>query len=274
MPMSTITVGGIDPGLNILGATQQFNYTQLLSAFQITNSFIPTIGMPSLFNMEYRNNTFSGFRWTHKTISTDTHGSLALQSFVNAQAFGIDIITILGNGNLSISTEINLNNNKIRNVDTPELPLDAANKAYADSVISAAATANLYMENNVVTNIIVTPNAFQKINGTTVSRFLTDFTMPLGNRLLYTGITTLTALISVNVTLSGTAADCIYAISVYKNGASQIAALTRQQLVAGNIGTLVSIVPVQFATNDYIEIFVTASLASTITVENLNVSIT
>ena len=408
MPMSTITVAGINPGLNVLGATQQLNYTQPLSAFQITNSFVPTIAIPSQFNQEFRNNLFSGFRWTHETTTTDTHGSLTLQSFVNAQASGIDIITFLGNGSLSISTEINLNNNKIINLATPTLAMDAVTKAYADSLTSGIVTlvsdvtgsgnvgtnitttfkpnpvflgtdsmiiplgttaqraispaigmirynttinnleiynssiwrpmgtgdgtvtsvtagtglnggvitatgtidiantavtsgsytltnltvnaqgqitaasngsgggvqANLYMVNNVATNIIVTPAAFQKINGTTVSRFLTNFTMPLDNRLLYTGVAAITTLVSVNVSLSGTGSNRIYEILVYKNGVTGIDASSRELLAASEIGNITTIVPVALVTNDYIEIFVTASNTSTITVRNLNVSIT
>lgn len=109
MPMSTITVAGVNPGLNILGATQQFNYTQQLSAFQITNSFIPGISIPSQFNQELRNNLLSGFRWSHVTTSTDTFGSLTLQSFVNAQTTGADIMKF-DNSGIDILTTLNLNN--------------------------------------------------------------------------------------------------------------------------------------------------------------------
>lgn len=109
MPMSTITVAGINPGLNILGATQQFNYTQQLSAFQITNSFIPGISIPSQFNQEIRNNLYSGFRWSHITTSVDTFGSLSLQSFVNAQTTGSDIMKF-NNSGIDILTTLNLNN--------------------------------------------------------------------------------------------------------------------------------------------------------------------
>lgn len=107
MPMSTITVAGINPGLNILGATQQFNYDQPLSAFQITNSFIPGVGLPSQFNQEFRNNLFSGFRLIHLTTNTDTYGSLTLQSFVNAQSTGSDIIEFDSAG-INLFTPLNL----------------------------------------------------------------------------------------------------------------------------------------------------------------------
>ena len=522
MPMSVITVAGINPILNILGATQQFNYTQQLSALQITNSYIPSIGIPSQFDTEYRNNMLSGFRWTHTTTDTDTHGSLTLQSFVNAQASGIDIMVFSESNGLSISTELDLNNNKIVNLATPTLPTDAATKAYADSVtsglvtlvsditgtgnvgtnitttfrqnpiflgtgsmtiplgttgqqpgsptigmirysttfnkpefynnsiwlsmgtgdgtvtsitagtgldggvittagtidlantavaagsytngnftvnaqgqltaassgsggtvtsitagtgldggvitaagtidlantavvagsysstnltvnaqgqitaassgggsgtvtsitagtglsggvITAAGTiditntavtpgsytngdftvnaqgqltaassgsggsgglqANLYMENNAVTTSITVANQFEKMNGVTTSRFLTDFTMPLDNRLLYTGTPTILTLVSVSSNLSGTGTGRTYGISVYKNGV-QVASPNYEKMPGNDEGNIVNIVPVEFATNDYIEIFVVASNTSTITVQNLNVSIT
>ena len=278
MPMSTITVAGLHPQLNILGSEQQFNYTPPLSAFKLTNSFIPTIAIPSLLNMEYRNNMFSGFRWKHTTTSTDTHGSLTLQSFLSDQATGIDIIIFLENGGVNIaaplSSNLNLNNNKIINLATPTLATDAVTKAYADLLVgSPSLRASLYMENNAVTNSIVTPDAFQKINGITTSRFLTNFTMPSNNRLLYTGTLPITALVNVDVTMSGTGANRIYSIGVYKNGVALISATTRQLVSAGDVVSLSNTVPVAFITNDYIEIFIAATNTSTITVQNLNVSI-
>ena len=170
MPMSTITVAGINPVLNILGAAQQLNYTQPLSALQITNSFIPTIAIPSLFNMEYRNNMFSGFRWTHLTTSTDTHGSLTLQSFVNAQSSGIDIMTFLDNGNLSILAGINLNNKKITNLADGVAANDAVNFSQLNVVgtnvgvlaSNVGVLASLYMSGNLTTTTITMSNTFYK----------------------------------------------------------------------------------------------------------------
>jgi len=139
MPMSTITVAGINPALKILGATQQFNYTQELSTFQITNSFIPTGLISSTFNFELRNNLYSGFRWVHLTNSTDTHGSLTLQSFVNAQPTGTSILSFGQNGGITldapvvISNNLDLNNNKIINLANPTNPQDAATKFYVDN---------------------------------------------------------------------------------------------------------------------------------------------
>jgi hypothetical protein len=164
--MSVITVAGINPILNILGATQQFNYTQPLSLFQVNNSYIPTALVSSQFNMEYRNNLLSGFRWIHLTNDGDTHGSLTLQSFVNAQSSdsGTDIMTITESGNINIdapviiSTDLDLGNNKIINLDTPTSDKDAVTKAYADSLTAGIVTliGDITGSGNVGTNITTT----------------------------------------------------------------------------------------------------------------------
>jgi len=110
MPMSTITVAGISPTLRILGATQQLNYDQMLSTLQITNSFVPTVLLPSTFYSEFRNNLFSGFRWIHLTNSTDTYGSLTLQNFINAQvaSLGNNMIEFNSSG-INVFVPINFN---------------------------------------------------------------------------------------------------------------------------------------------------------------------
>lgn len=114
MPMSTITVAGIKPSLNILGQTQQFIFDQPISSFQVINNFIPTSLVSSQFNQEFRNNLFSGFRLSHKTTNTDTYGSLTLQSFVNAQSTGSDIIKFDSTG-INILAPFNMNNQPIIN---------------------------------------------------------------------------------------------------------------------------------------------------------------
>ena len=108
MAMSTITVEGLNPALNILGDTQQFNYNQPLSTFQLTNIFIPTSLISSQTNYEVRNNLLSGFRWVHLTSNTDTYGTFKLQSFVNASSTGSDLISFSSSG-------INLNSQIITN---------------------------------------------------------------------------------------------------------------------------------------------------------------
>jgi len=414
MPMSTITVAGISPTLNVLGATQQFNYTQPLSALQVTNSYIPSVGIPSQFNEEYRNNLLSGFRWTHTTTDTDTHGSLTLQSFVNAQSFGVDMLSFTESNNIEfiaplvISSDLDLNNNKITNLATPILGTDAATKDYADLATSGLVTlvsdvtgsgnvgtnitttfkpdpiflgtgsitipvgttaerpvtpaegmsrynstisnqeiyngsiwrpvgsgdgdgsvtsitastgldggvittvgsisisdtavtpasysnasftvnaqgqltaansnptgvqASLYMVSNVVTTSILVADDFVKAEGVTTSTILNNFTMPLNNRLLYTGIDNITSLVHANISSAGTLSNRTFGMAIYKNGV-QVLSPNYIKTPANTLGNFTVIVPVEFVTNDYIEIFVTCSNTSTITVQNINLSVT
>ena len=109
MAMSTITVGGVHPRLKILGDTQQFLYdNKPLASFGVINSFIPTNLITSQFNFEMTNYLYSGFRWNHNTTNTDTYGTLALQSFTNAQSTGTDIIKFNSTG-VNILAPLNLN---------------------------------------------------------------------------------------------------------------------------------------------------------------------
>jgi hypothetical protein len=114
MAVSTITVGGINPALNILGSTQQFNFSQNLSEFQLNNLFVPTSLVSSQTNSEFRNNLLSGFRWAHLTSNTDTYGSLTLTSFVNASFSGNNLISF-NNSGINIYTAVNLNSQIISN---------------------------------------------------------------------------------------------------------------------------------------------------------------
>lgn len=243
MPMSVITVAGINPILNILGATQQFNYTQELSVFQMNNTFIPGIGLPSTFNMEYRNNLLSGFRWTHLTSTTDTHahGSLTLQSFVNAQSSGINLLTFTESGNIEISSPI----------ITPK--------------------GGLYMSGNP-TGTSVLAGTFTKILGTTTQSFANNF-IHTNNRLQYIGTNTITNTVSANISAShGVALGTTLGVSIYKNGVTPIPAANYDFQLTPNSLTSLSIsgVPIEFATNDYVEVFVSSVDATTVLVTDMN----
>tara|TARA_R110000868_G_scaffold58187_2_gene179950 strand:+ start:269 stop:1108 length:840 start_codon:yes stop_codon:yes gene_type:complete len=278
MPISTITVGGITPTLNVLGATQQLNYTQPLSALQITNSFLPTITIPSQFNQEFRNNLFSGFRWTHLTTSTDTHGSLSLQSFVNAQSSGIDIMTFLANGNLSISTEINLNNNKITNLADGIAVNDAVNLGQLNVVsTNVGVLALLYMSSNLTTTTITMANTFYKIAGSTTASLVNNFISPTDNKLEYTGSSPVNALVSVNISATHTeVGGATIGLSIFKNGTIQIAAANYAFQLATNSATSLSLsVHVPFITTDFVEVFITYDAGvNPVLVTDMNLTIT
>lgn len=332
MPMSTITVAGINPGLKVLGATQQFNYTQSLSAFQITNSFIPGISLPSQFNQEIRNNVFSGFRWSHITTNTDTFGSLTLQSFVNAQTTGSDIIKFDSSG-IDILTTLNLNNlpgasgQVLTSQGAGNAPIWTTNGSGTVTSITAGAglsggtittsgtiditdtaitpgtyngsftvnsrgqltaatnklsgvVASLYMDGNVAPNYtpIVTPGDFVKVVGTTSSRNLnSNFTSTTDNIVTYIGTDPITAQIGVDLSAIPTLSSTL-TIKVYKNGLSGTPIKTVNssfQLTGAKPISLTVNVPVDFVTNDFIEVFITSdTIDSTLLISDMNILVT
>lgn len=110
MVMSSITIKGLTPSLNILAATQRFiaPSNENLSATSLDNTFTPVALIPSQQNFETRNIALSGFRWNHATTSTDTHGTLKLQSFVNASPTGTDLMIFHQDGTITLGVPINI----------------------------------------------------------------------------------------------------------------------------------------------------------------------
>jgi hypothetical protein len=106
MAMSNLTVAGIAPDLTILGPQQNLKLTNFNSSFGTTNEYVPASGIPSITNQYIRNNTFSGFRWIHTTNQGDTTGTLKLQSFVNGQTNGTDIMSFTGDGAMTLSSSL------------------------------------------------------------------------------------------------------------------------------------------------------------------------
>lgn len=157
--MSAFVVSNIAADLKMQTNDQRFIFgnnalPEPLASFKIDNIFTPVVGTPSVTNFETRNNTLSGFRWVHTTNSSDTFGSLKLQSFVNAQSTGTDILlfnadgTITFNSSVSfpgfaISGDFNMHNYKITNLADPINAQDAATKAFVESLISGGGTVTL-----------------------------------------------------------------------------------------------------------------------------------
>ncbi len=151
MAVSNITVKGLTPILSILGDYQRFTFDDPIGSFQKDALFIPTIGNPSQTNDEHRNSTLSGYRWYHKTLSTDTIGTFNLQSFVNGSSTGTDLLRVNQNNTIdflvptslsgfSITANLDMAGFKVINLGTPTLATDAATKAYVDSVIGGTIT--------------------------------------------------------------------------------------------------------------------------------------
>jgi hypothetical protein len=149
MALSSITVKGVTPDLSILGSYQRFSYEDNVTSFQLDNIFVSTELIPSQMNFEFRNSQLSGFRWYHATTDTDTFGSLALQSFVNAEPNGTDII-IFGQdgsinfvapitvGSVSIGNNLDMNDYRIVDLADPIDSQDGATKSYVDSAIGSS----------------------------------------------------------------------------------------------------------------------------------------
>jgi hypothetical protein len=148
MGVSCFTVGNIKADLH-MGSYQRFIFgdpvlPEPLARFSLDNIYVPILGSPSFTNFETRNNTLSGFRWIHTTNTGDTFGELKLQSFVNAEPTGTDILVVGNTGiltfvapisfsNLSITGDLDLNSHKIVNLAPPVNSTDAATKGYVDS---------------------------------------------------------------------------------------------------------------------------------------------
>jgi hypothetical protein len=135
-------IKAIDPGLQILGPAQRFIFNQNLASLQFDNTFVPTVGISAQNNFETRNNTLAGFRWVHTTQSADTFGSLKLQSFINAQTTGTDILRFNQDGTVtfvaplnigSLNNDLDMTNHKIINLATPTNNSDATTKSYVDT---------------------------------------------------------------------------------------------------------------------------------------------
>jgi hypothetical protein len=121
-------ITAIDPQLKVLGPSQQFIFNQNVSSAQFDNSFVPTVDIAAQNNFETRNSKLSGYRWIHKSTTSSTNGSLTLQSFVNAQNSGINLMSFNEDNSCSFPVVVS--------VPTPTNSSHAANKEYVDSAIA------------------------------------------------------------------------------------------------------------------------------------------
>jgi hypothetical protein len=90
----------IQPTIPIGGQTQTFQYgvAQAISQTQLTNLFPPTSLNPSQNCFEFINANNDGFRLRHKTLSTDTIGTLTLESFTAGALPGTVFMTFNSSG--------------------------------------------------------------------------------------------------------------------------------------------------------------------------------
>lgn len=116
--MSAFVVSNIAADLKMLTNDQRFIFgdnilPEPLASFKIDNIFEPALSMPSISNFEIRNSSLSGFRWTHTTTNTDTFGSFKLQSFINAESTGTDILLFNQDGTVTFNSPIELQNTSV-----------------------------------------------------------------------------------------------------------------------------------------------------------------
>ena len=150
--MSAFVVSNIKPSLKV-DANQRFifgldEFPEPLGSFKLDNIFTPVVGTPSVTNFETRNKDLSGFRWVHTTNAGDTFGSYKLQSFVNAQNTGTDILLFNQDGTVTfnqpvsfpgfaITGDLDMNSHKIINLADPVNAQDAATKSFVETLVGS-----------------------------------------------------------------------------------------------------------------------------------------
>lgn len=130
---------------------------------------------------------------------------------------------------------------------------------------------SLYLSTTATTS--VTANTYAKLNGTTTSVNLSDFTMPANNRLTYTGSTTTRFNVVAVVSLQASGSNQTVSVRMAKNGTTDVA--TQVTLRLGNSnqpGVLSTIWNVSLATNDYLEVFGTSAGNTTLTAAKLELN--
>lgn len=151
--MAGIVVERISENLKILGQSERFIFgltesPEPLGAFKLDNIFTPAAGVPSVTNFETRNKDLSGFRWVHTTNAGETFGSYKLQSFVNAQSTGTDILLFNHDGTITFNQSVNLsgfaitgdldmNSHRIVNLTEPVNAQDAATKSFVETLVGS-----------------------------------------------------------------------------------------------------------------------------------------
>ena len=151
--MSAFVVSNIASNLNMLSGEQRFIFgnntlPEPLGSFKFDNLFTPVIGTPSITNFETRNKDLSGFRWIHTTNAGDTFGAYKLQSFINAQTTGTDILLFNQDGTVTFTSTVNIpgfaitgnldmNNHRIVNLSDPVNAQDATTKSFVETLVGS-----------------------------------------------------------------------------------------------------------------------------------------
>lgn len=238
-----VTIDFLNPELTIQGANQQLINTQVAASLQLWSKFVPTGMLSPSYDLDFRNNTQSGFRLRQVTTNTDTTGSLTLENFVANGTTGTTFWSISNAG-----------------VFTFNVPVILASKPYASLKMAANATATT----------VTTAGTYYKVAGTTTLSTSNLFTMPSNNRL------TIGATADCQLNITGSFVDSGAGVTydtftIFKNGSisTDIAPSSINPGVSKSDFSLCAII--SLASTDYVELFVTSSVnGTTVTVENLN----
>lgn len=221
---TTFTPSALVTDMPVWGKYQRFlfNPNHDFVRFGPYSQFVPTSKVDSNINIDTRNYNYSGFRWNHRTKSTDTNGfgSFKFQSFIGENQ-GTDIFGYDGT-NFSIYTPIDVHSNRIQNLSDPVLGTDAANKNF---VLSVAGSGSVTLTGDVTGT------------GVTGTPFPTTITKTLNNIPLATGSVNINNQLVRNVStpLLGTdAANKAYVDSFVPSG---MVMLTGDVTGSGTLGT-------------------------------------
>ena len=153
----------------------------------------------------------------------------------------------------------------------PNITVDAQGRLTAATSSPSGIQAALFMNNNVTITPAVT--VFKKAVGITTASFLNNFTMPVDNRLLYTGLTTINALVSLDISFFTSNNRRTLSASIFKNGVQILAPSSIYADKSSDVVNATVSVYTQLVTNDFIEVFISSSASTNITVQYMNLII-
>lgn len=259
---SNITIEGIDPDCNILGADQKFIYgaTDPIVKLRAFSQFVPTVPNDSVIDKESRNVNLSGFRWRHTTKTTDSsnYGRLKLQYFTSDGA-GTDILEYN-------QTSLNIS-----------VPVVSSQLTYG-----RRSSGCIYFDTNTTDTAPLALATWTKVLGTTTASLsnTSDITMPANNRITYTPVvsgTSSTFLLTASISCQNRATTAgILWFGLFKNGTTLIGAPSKTTLVASSTNNFNVVVQGQdtLFSGDYVELWCLNTLASTGGIRVTDASIT